>query len=270
MQNSRNMKKLFYLAVLLLALPAGLAAQGTLEPLETDFRTRTSLALDYAVAPGLDLEMKYELRTQDNLSRIDRHQAGLDLTYKFNDWLKGGVGYTFFYRQTSSAWEPRHRADAHLTFSHRFGDWNLALREMLRLIHRADEFNRFQSVRNSLLLKSRLKLAYKGWYALEPYAFVELRNTLNDPSFSATWNPTKMAYSDYQFLGYRSVYVNRVRGSLGAEWSLSPHHALDLYVLVDYNRERDIDTNKDGTKLKSFTWRQSLVPALGIGYIFSF
>ena len=28
--------------------------------------------------------------------------------------------------------------------------------------------------------------------------------------------------------------------------------------------------NKAGTKLKSFTWRQSLVPALGIGYIFSF
>lgn len=264
------MKKLFFLAVLLLALPAGLAAQGTENPLETDFRTRTSLALEYAAAPGLELELKYELRTQDNLSRIDRHQAGLALTYKFNEWLKGGVGYTFFSRQTSSAWEPRHRADAHLTFSHRFGDWNLALREQLRLTHRADEFNRFQSVRNSLMLKSRLKLTYKGWSAVEPYGYVEVRNTLNDPSFSATWNPTTKGYSDYQFLGYRSVYVNRFRGSLGVEWKLSPHHSLDLYTFLDRDRERNIDANKAGTKLKSVTWDNTLLTTLGLAYKFSF
>lgn len=264
------MKRILYLAALALAFPLLASAQGTVNDLETDFGTRSSVGIDYRIAKGFHVDLGYELRTEDYLTKIDRHQASLGLSYKFNDWLKGGVGYTYIYRQGSSAWEPRHRADAHVTFGYRFGNWRLSLKEQLRFTHKTQDLNPYQEVRNALALKSRLKLQYKGWEKIEPYGYVELRNTLNDPACSATWSTSSKAYTDYTFLGYNAIYVNRVRGALGVEWSLSKHHGLDIYALMDYCYDKDIDTNKAGTKLKSLTWDRTFMPTVGIGYIFSF
>lgn len=264
------MKRLLILAALALILPLAASAQGTSDPLEKDFATRTSLALDYRIVKGFHLEAAYELRTENNLSKIDRHQASLGLSYKFTDWLKAGADYIFIYRQGASAWEPRHRADAYLTFDYKFGFWRLSLREQLRYTHKTQDLNPYQENRNPLTLKSRLKLQYKGWLNLEPYAAFEVRNTLNAPSFTADWNDVAKSYSNYEFLGYKDIYINRLRGTLGIEWTLSPHSALDIYTHLDSCRDKDIDTNKKGTKLKSFTWSRTLIPTFGLGYTFSF
>ena len=257
---------LFFTA--LAALP--LAAQQTVNPLETDFRTRTSVALDWKLAKGLHLDAGYELRSEDALSRIERHQATLGLSYKITPWLKAGASYTYIYHQRSEDWTPRHRLSADLTFSYKTGDWRFSLKEQLRLTRKTESLNACQENANPLTLKSRAKVQYKGFKPIEPYAFLEARNILNDPSCSATWSTASQAYADYRFTGYNSVYFNRFRGALGVEWKLSRHSSIDICAMADYCYDKNLDVDKTGTYLKSFTWDQALNGILSIGYKFSF
>ena len=105
---------------------------------------------------------------------------------------------------------------------------------------------------------------------MTPYGYVELRNVFNDPSCTATWNASTQSYSDYSFGGYNDAYFNRLRGSLGVEWKLNPRNSFDFFVLGDYCRDKEIDTNKEGTKLKSLTYDRKFNTSIGIGYKFSF
>lgn len=61
-----------------------------------------------------------------------------------------------------------------------------------------------------------------------------------------------------------------MRGALGAEYKLNQHHSLDIYLLGDYTYDKEIDTNKEGTKLKSLTYEKGFKVNLGFGYKFSF
>ena len=255
----------------LVLLPVLARAQGTVNALENDFSTRTSLALDKKLSPGLHLEAEDELRTENALSKIDRHQLSLGLSYKFTPWLKGGLSYTFFDRYgTTAGWEPRHRLSGSLTFAYRAGDWRFSLREMLQLTHKTEDLNIYQETRNYLALKSRFKVQYKGFSRVEPYALFELKTVLNDPACTATWNTATSSYSNYSFTGYTDAYITRYRGGLGLEWKISKQHALNFYGLFDYYYEKNIDTNKEGTKLKSLTYDQKFNTTVGIGYTFSF
>lgn len=265
--------KIKYLFVILAFLPASVLtrAQGTVNELENDFATRTSIAVDKKLAKGLHLEAEYQLRTENALTKIDRHQASLGLNYKFNNYLKGGLSYTFIDRYgTNSGWQVRHRASAYLTAGYRAGNWRFSLREMVQWTHKTEDLNIYQEVRNPLTLKSRFKVQYKGFRSVEPYVFFELKNVFNDPACSATYNTTTGAYSNYSFTGYTDTYVNRYRGGLGLEWKLSKMHSLEFYGLLDYCYDKNIDTNKEGTRLKSLTWDRTLRTTLGVGYKFSF
>ena len=254
------MKKLGIFLFSLALLPVVSRAQGTAGDLETDFSTRTSLAVDKRLSKGLHLEAEYELRTENALSKIDRHQASFGLSYKFNDWLKGGVSYTFFDRYgTNAGWEPRHRVSAALTFGYRVGDWRFSLREMLQLTHKTEDLNVWQETRNGLALKSRFKIQYKGFANVEPYGLLELKTVLNDP-----------LYKNGSFSGYTDAYITRYRGGLGLEWKFGPQHALDFYGLLDYNYATAIDTNRAGTVIKSLSFDRKFNTTVGIGYTFSF
>lgn len=244
----------------LAAVPALSRAQDTQSALETDFSTRTSVAIDKRLSKGLHLEAEYELRTENVLSKIDRHQASLGLSYKITDWLKGGLSYTFFDRYGATAgWEPRHRLSGSLTFGYRAGDWRFSLREMVQLTHKTEDLNVWQETRNQLTLKSRFKVQYKGFANLEPYGLLELKTLLNDP-----------LYRSGSFAGYTHAYITRYRGGLGLEWKVSPQHALNFYGLFDYNYTVDIDANRAGTVLKSVGTGRVLNTTLGVGYTFSF
>lgn len=254
------MKTRILLLTALAALPVLCRAQGAQSALETDFSTRTSIAVDKRLSKGLHLEAEYELRTENALSKIDRHQASLGLSYKFTDWLKGDLSYTFFDRYgTTAGWEPRHRLSGSLTFGYRAGDWRFSLRGMAQLTHKTEDLNVWQETRNQVTLKSRFKVQYKGFSNLEPYGLLELKTILNDP-----------LYSSGSFAGYTHAYITRYRGGLGLEWKFSPQHALNVYGLLDYNYTVDIDANRAGTVLKSVGTGRVLNTTLGVGYTFSF
>ena len=237
-----------------------------------DFNGRASAGLDWKVAKGLHLNAEYQVRTKDSFSGIERNQVSAGVSYKWNKYLKTGLDYTFIghYANTSGEFRPRHRVSANITGSIDAGDWRFSLRERLQFTHASYSVNHYQEVPNPLTLKSRLMVKYRGFKKVKPYAYVELRNIFNAPKCSATHNTATDSWSDYEFLGYRHAYVNRVRGALGLEWNLTKHHGLDFTLMYSYHNELDIDANKAGTKLKSLEWQNPSTVTLSVGYKFEF
>jgi len=256
--------------ILLAVIPSLASAQGTVNDLEQDFGARTSISLNKKLAKGLHVVADGEIRMSDNMATLGRYQAGLGVTYKINRTFKVGAGYIFIEKLNSdNEWKPRHRFYGDASMALWAGDWRFSVKERLQLTHR-DVNNLYQNNPNSLSLKSRLKVSYKGHPSITPYGYVELRNVFNDPACSATWNTSSESYSDYSFIGYTDAYINRLRGSLGAEWKVNKHNAFDIFLLTDYCYEKEVDTNAEGTKLKSLTYDQAFNVSLGIGYTFSF
>lgn len=238
---------------------------------ENDLRGRFSAGADWKIVKGLHLDAGYEVRMTDDFSRLERHQLNAGVQYSPVKHLKIGGGYYFIgHYDSDREFKPRHRFYADVTGSYKFGVWNLSLRERLQITYNSYDFNEFQQTPNLLELKSRLKISYKGFSRLEPYAYAELRNCFNGPSFSARWNEAREKYTDYEFTGYHDTYINRLRGAIGLEWKISRHHSVDFRVMGDWYRDKSIDTNAEGTKLKDYYWEKGFVATLDIGYVFSF
>lgn len=263
-------KRLFLICALALT-SAGLArAQGTVNAMDHDFGGRISVTLDKKIVKGVHLFAEGEVRLNDNFSSLGRYQAGVGITWKITDIFKVGTGYIFIEKLNSEGtWKPRSRVYLDGAVNLKAGDWRFSVKERLQFTHR-DVNNTFQNTPNSLALKSRFKVAYKGLQNVTPYGYIEIRNVFNDPSVKATWSTASLSYANYSFGGYNDAYINRIRASLGAEWKISKQHALDFFLLTDYNYDKNIDTDAAGTVLKSLTWDQGINISLGIGYEFSF
>lgn len=249
--------------------------------LDPEFGGRLSVSIDKKLARGLHISLEEEIRMDNNFGSFDRFHTTLGLSYKVNDYLKLGVGYAMInpYSSSDGAFKSsRHRLMLDATGSLRFGDWRLSLRERFQATYRSGDMNEYQNPRTALTLKSRLKLSYKGLRRLEPYAYVELRNTLNAPVISASYDGTNYltsALSQYGEAGWfidswTGMYVNRVRGSLGFEYRLSKASRIDISLMADRIMDKVVDANAEGTKLKSYTRETGFVGWINIGYSYSF
>lgn len=263
--------KLIIVPLLCLALQANALAQTETTVKDAQFKPRVSVGADWKIVKGLHMEAEYELRMAGNMSGISRHQLNLGVKYSPVSFLDVGCGYCFLGNiDNDGSFEPEHRIYADLAFSYKFGAWKLSLKEKVQMTHKSYEFNAYQQTPNLVELKSRLKLSYKGFARIEPYAFGELRNCFNGPSFSAEYNEATGKYTEYEFLGYSDTYINRIRGGLGMKWNIDRSNSIDVSAFTDFCRNKKIDTNAEGTKLKSFVWEKSTDIILSIGYVFSF
>ena len=85
-------------------------------------------------------------------------------------------------------------------------------------------------------------------------------------------------YTDEKFLGYNHAYINRFRAQLGVTVKFDKHHELDFYLLGDRYKDKEIDTNREGSDswkenglvLKSIEWRTGNLISAGVGYKWSF
>ena len=278
-----KMKKFFsvIIAAAFLSLDfQGLKAQTDVD-LDPEVGGRLSVSVDKKLARGLHVSLEEEIRMDNNFGSFDRFHTTLALSYKVNDYLKLGVGYAMInpYSSSNSAFKSsRHRLMLDATGSLRFGDWRLSLRERFQATYRSGDMNEYQNPRTALTLKSRLKLSYKGLRRLEPYAYIELRNTLNAPVISASYDGTNYltsALSQYGEAGWfidswSGVYVNRVRGSVGFDYRLSKASSIDVSLMADHIMDKVVDANAEGTKLKSYTRETGFVGWINIGYSYSF
>ncbi len=267
----RYLVKLKTLPLIMAALSGTLLLSGTLHAQDTGFNMRTSAAVDWKVIKGLHVNAEYELRTKNSLDGIERHQVTVGTEYKFCRYFKAGADYIYIGHYNSSGnLRNRHRFSLNMTGIYDLGDWRFSLTEKLQLTHKAYGINRFQEVRNPLQLKSKFTVKYRGLKHISPFTYFEMRNIFNSPRCSATYNTGTRKWSDYEFLGYDDGYVNRLRGAIGLDWKLSKHNSISVAAMYSRCHDRDIDTNKSGTKLKNLGWETERYFTLNIGYKFSF
>ena len=250
--------------------------------LDPEFGGRVSVSADKKIIKGLHVSLGEEVRFDNNFGSLDRLQTTLALSYKVHPNIKIGLGYALIngYGSNSKSFkDPRHRFMADATGTLHFGDWNLSLKERLQVTRRTGDFNVYQNPQNALTLKSRLKAQYKGLGVVRPYACFEVRNYLNAPVIEAAYDGSVYVTLDdfseegeagWFLTGFNGGYVNRLRGSLGADIRLDKHNTLDVYFLCDYLMDKVVDANAKGTKLKSYTKETGIRGWIGAEYEFSF
>lgn len=275
------MKKTLILCLMsLMGLTGALRAQTDVE-LDPETGGRLSLKLNKKLSKGLHLTLEEEVRMDNNFSSLNRFHTTLGLTYKVLPDLKVGISYALInpYSASDAAFKSsRHRLQLEASYTYPLGDWNLSLKECFHATYRTGEMNEYQNPRTALVLKSRLKLTYKGWRRWEPYGYVEMRNTLNAPVVKANWDGThyvtdggsQSGAAGWFLDGFNGWYVNRWRGALGVEYRLSKASRVEMSLMVDWVTDKEVDANAEGTKLKSYTVESGLKGWLCASYSYSF
>ena len=270
------------LAVMLAGGASGnmLCAQTDVD-LDPDFGGRLSVGVVKKVAKGFSLSLDEELRMDNGMASVDRLMTTLGVRYDVNRYLRLGIGYSMINAYDAEASEfdaLRHRLMADVTLRYKAGNWEFSLRERFQSTTRTDEFNEYQATKTSLGLKSRLKVAYKNKSRWDPYAYLELRHTLNGAEITAYYDGTRYLTEDGKakgdpgwFLdGWTKTYLDRTRLAVGTTFSINKSNELDLYVMGDRETEYSIDANAEGTKLKSYTCEKGFVGWVGASYTFKF
>lgn len=272
---------LFALAVIIAsATPKMLCAQTDVD-LDPEFGGRLSVGVDKKLSRGLHLTLDEEVRFDENFSAFSRLQTTVGIKYKVNSYLRLGLGYSMINPYSSSNAQfknTRHRVMADITGGYSFGAWRISLRERGQATFRTGDFNRYQTPQPLIELKSRLKLTYKGFLQWQPYAYAELRHTLNAPVISAYYYNGYYVDEDYEnegtagwfISGWNGVYLNRMRFCLGTTYRMSRASTLDFYLLADRVSEKCVDANSEGTKLKSYTYEKGFVGWAGVSYTYKF
>lgn len=238
---------------------------------------RASVGVDYKIQKGLHVQAEEEIRSSGNFESLGSLRTSLGITYKPVKYVKLGAGYTLInpYKASASAFNyPRHRIYADVTGYLPYGDFQFSLKERLQLTHRSGDFNTFQNTPNSVALKTRLGVKYKGLNKFVPSLAFEIRTVFNDPwgstSGSELTNNSGKTYHAYTPTGYTHTYNDRYRLNLSGEVKFNKHHSLTPYVLLDFCGPYEIDTNSDGTRLFSAAYNDYTRISLGLSYVHSF
>lgn len=282
-QKNDKMKRYISLVLIIAALmPMALQAQID-EDFSYEFGGRLSVGAEKKLGRGMRLTVEEEMRLDNNFSSLNRLQTTVGFSYKVNDYLKLGVGVAMInhYDSDDKAFDnTRFRLMLDATGSVSFGVWRLSLKERLQPTLRAGDYNPYQNPTLAVSLKSRLKVQYKGWRKVEPFAYVEMRNVMFAPVVVAYIDTvTSLCYtedgSEYGDAGwfidsYTGAYVNRLRGSLGVDWRLDKRNSINIAILADYAMDKNIDANSDGTKLKTYTREHAFTGWIAAGYTLLF
>lgn len=272
-----------YLIILTVCIfQTSLLAQ-TEEKLSPEFGGRVSFALSKKIVRGLHVTLEEEIRFDNNFKSFNRFHTTVGMSYKPCEYVKLGLGYAFItpYDRDDMAFKMRHRIIADVTGIVRAGNWIFSIKERFQTTFRTGDYNEFQNPKAALTLKSRFTVKYKGFVKVTPYAYVELRSYHNAPVINAFYNGevyfteidgvyTETGKEGWFLSSFKGNYLNRVRGSIGIEWRLDKKNTLNFYFLGDYVRDKVVDANAEGTKLKSYTFEKGFIGTIGAGYEFAF
>lgn len=178
----------FVLFVALIMTMAGISRKaGAQNP---DFGIWTAAGIEKHIRK-FNLGIEAELRTQSNVTEIDRYSFGLSAEYRLLKPLNIGLTYQFigFHDMDYADYQPRHRFALDLTGKMRFGKCTLSLRERLQLTTK-DEGDRIRSngeinvyrINPDITLRSRVKVSYNlPHFPVTPALSFEAFYQLNDP-----------------------------------------------------------------------------------------
>ena len=176
-----------------------------------DFTTWTKFKVNHKIDSRFSVSGDLELRTKDDMSRMDRWGLTVGGVYHAYSFLNFGVGYeTHFRNLGDSDWKLRHRYHISAVASFRYQWLKVSLRERFQ-----QTFDRGDS---ETRLRSRLKLAYAPAKGIDsPYFSLEIYHSLDDASF---WRSARMRYRP------------------GVEIDLAKRWSLDAFYCYQYESSR--------------------------------
>lgn len=177
---------------------------------QDDWGSSLEVGVTKKIIPGLHVSLEEDFRLRDNFSEVDRFSTALELSYKPIQYLKIGGAYNLInYNHPTKGWEVRHRYYFYATGSYRFNRFTLSLRERFQSTYRVGVKETSTRANPKLYLRSRLQLKYDIRHCgFEPFASVELYNTLNDP---------------------RGNSMNKLKYTVGSEYKLNKRNTLQVY-----------------------------------------
>ncbi|MCS2892630.1 DUF2490 domain-containing protein [Parabacteroides faecis] len=177
---------------------------------QDDLGSSLSAEITKRIIPGLNLSLEEDFRLRDNLSEVDRFSTTLELSYKPWKFLKLGGAYNLInYNHETKGWEVRHRYYFFATGSYRINRFTVSLRERFQSTYRVGVKETSKRANPKLYLRSRLEVEYDIRNCkFEPFASVELYNTLNDPQGNK---------------------MNKLKYTAGSKYKLNKRNSLQLY-----------------------------------------
>lgn len=177
---------------------------------QDDLGSSLSADITKRIIPGLNLSLEEDFRLRDNLSEVDRFSTTLELSYKPWKFLKLGGAYNLInYNHETKGWEVRHRYYFFATGSYRINRFTVSLRERFQSTYRVGVKETSKRANPKLYLRSRLEVEYDIRNCkFEPFASVELYNTLNDPQGNK---------------------MNKLKYTAGSKYKLNKRNSLQLY-----------------------------------------
>lgn len=229
---------------------------------------RVSAAVEYRPIKPLSFKVEEELRYiagGENNSYTD-----FEAEYKLFKHFKIGAGYTYIEKMEPDIdgvyeFKGKHRFHAGVGASYKFGHLKVSASETFRSTIKAYESNLFQSPKNNLSLKTKMKFALDLPYCpYTPYLSAEMKTCLNAVDVNSLGTTKETAGT----VSYTDVYNDRYSAQAGVQWKINRKNHLDLYFYYSHGQEKVIDTNKSG-KLKECFIAPMNTFSLGLSYSFS-
>jgi len=201
-----------------------------------DFGVWANADISIKILPKLNATFEEELRTRDNSGTIDRFESSLELSYKFNKYLKAGGGYSLInYNHPDDYWETRHRYFFFIQGEYSLNRFTFSLKERYQSTYRVGVSETSTRANPKLYLRSRLMATYdirKSRFS--PYCSAEFYYTLNNPTENQ---------------------MNKIRYTIGSKFKLNKSSNLNIYYrYVTKKNTSDIEGDN----------------ILGLGYSFNF
>ena len=195
---------------------------------QDDFGSIISFDVTKKIVKGMNVTFEEEFRTRSNFNVTDRFAHTLELSYKPIKKLKVGGAYNLIqFNHEKRSWELRHRYYFYATGSLEAGRFSFSLRERFQSTKRQGVEQTAKRANPKHYLRSRLKVDYDTRKCkFDPYASVELFNTLNDP---------------------RKNKMDRWRGVAGVEYKLNKKSVFQVYYrYTNYVDEEDSNNHLFG------------------------
>lgn len=188
---------------------------------EKDAGLWTSLNFETKLVKKLSLSLSEEFRFNENITELGTSFTDIGLDYKLNKHWQVAVDYRFTQkRRLDDYYSFRHRFYADIKYNHKLNPFEISFRS--RLQDEYDDIGRAPDggvpifyMRNKIGLKWDTKKKY------EPYLSAELFSPLNYP---------------------REFAFDNIRTLAGVEYSISKHHSLDVFYMIQ--RELNVSSPK--------------------------
>lgn len=228
------MKKL--LSFIFLSMPISMMAQ-------SDSGLDLSIEGSHKFSKNFSASINVDVRTRDNFKAWDRWSAGVDMSYKFCDYLKMSAGYDIILDHNEekinrdedgspSSWRPsymgeRHRFNVSLTGSVDLGRFNISLRE------------RWQHTLRPEKVRSRYNFDAEDWEEkiINGKAKSVLRSRLQ-----VEYNIRKCPVSPYANVEFFNAWsLAKTRFTVGGEWKINKKQSLGVFYRYQSVRNDDDD-----------------------------